>query len=798
MARDQNMVEVEDQEELEIQTPGTTIKEKVDVVEDEVGNVLSGTPAPDLPREDFHANLSEFMDDTDLSKLSTTLLADYKDDSLARKSYIETYTKGLDLLGFKYMEVTRPFIGASGVTHPLLAEAATQFQAQAFKELLPSDGPVRCQVVGKETADTIKQANRVKDFMNYQILDVMEEYTPEFDQMLFQLPLAGSSFKKVYYDETTQRCKSIFVPAEDLVVPYNASDLYDSERISHIVRMTKNEIRKRQASGFYRDVELPEPFFKEDRARKKYQELEGVTPQKYQEIYNLIEMHVNLDLTGYESDDKVKIPYIVTLDEDSMTVLSIYRNYKEDDPLKKRIPYFVHYKFLPGLGFYGFGLIHMIGGLSKAATGALRQLLDAGTLVNLPAGFKSRGLRVRDDAEPLQPGEFRDVDAPGGNIRDQFQLLPFKEPSQTLFQLLGFCVDAGRRFAAIADLQVGDGNQQAPVGTTVALLERGSRVISAIHKRCYYSMKEEFKIMARVFSEYLPPEYPYNVVGGNRMIKGKDFDDRVDVVPVADPNIFSMSQRVTLAQTELQLAQAQPQIHNMYEAFRRMYEALGVRNIDSLLKPEPEPPAPIDPAQENTAALQMVMPKAFSEQNHDAHNAAHMAFIKTRMVQSNPQVYALLQGHISEHVSLKAKNEVIQQFSQDPRLAELKETNPEAWALEVDSAVAQRVVVLTNELVQQEMEFLKQVNMDPLVMLKQRELDLKAKDIQRKDQETDKRLDVETDKFQAQQTIAEDKLNLAEEIQRGRLDLAQQQAKDKEDIERDRLAIARQQARNRK
>ena len=798
MARDPKMVEVEEEEELEIQTPGTTIKEDVDVVEDEVGNVLSGTPGPELPREDFHANLAEFMDDTDLSKLSTNLVDDYKDDSLARKSYIETYTKGLDLLGFKYMEVTRPFIGASGVTHPLMAEAAVQFQAQAFKELLPSDGPVRCQVVGKETADTIKQANRVKDFMNYQILDVMEEYTPEFDQMLFQLPLAGSAFKKVYYDETSQRCKSIFVPAEDLVVPYNASDLYDSERISHVVRMTKNEIRKRQASGFYRDVELPEPYFKEDRARKKYQELEGVTPQKYQEIYNLIEMHVNIDLAGYESEDKVKIPYIVTLDEDSMTILSIYRNYKEDDPIKKRIPYFVHYKFLPGLGFYGFGLIHMIGGLSKAATGALRQLLDAGTLVNLPAGFKSRGLRVRDDAEPLQPGEFRDVDAPGGNIRDQFQLLPFKEPSQTLFQLLGFCVDAGRRFAAIADLQVGDGNQQAPVGTTVALLERGSRVISAIHKRCYYSMKEEFKIMARVFSEYLPPEYPYNVVGGDRMIKVQDFDDRVDVVPVADPNIFSMSQRVTLAQTELQLAQAQPQIHNMYEAFRRMYEALGVRNIDSLLKPEPEPPVPIDPAEENTAALQMVIPKAFSEQNHDAHNAAHMAFIKTRMVQSNPQVYALLQGHISEHVSLKAKNEVMEQLSQDPRLVEMKQNNPEAWALEFDSAVAQRVVVLTNELVAQEMQFLKQVNMDPLVMLKQRELDLKAQDIQRKGQETDKRLDVETDKFQTQQTIAEDKLNLAEEIQRGRLDLAQQQAKDKEEIERDRLAIAQQQARNRK
>ncbi len=403
----------------------------------------------------------------------------------------------------------------------------------------------------------------------------------------------------------------------------------------------------------------------------------------------------------------------------------------------------------------------MIGGLSKAATGALRQLLDAGTLANLPAGFKSRGLRVRDDAEPLQPGEFRDVDAPGGNIRDQFQLLPFKEPSQTLFSLLGFCVDAGRRFAAIADLQVGDGNQQAAVGTTVALLERGSRVMSAIHKRAYYSMKEEFKIMSRIISEYLPPEYPYNVVGGSRMIKLTDFDDRVDIIPVADPNIFSMSQRVTLAQTELQLAQANPQIHNMYEAYRRMYEALGVRNIDALLQEEPEPPQPIDPASENTAALQMQLPKAFSQQNHDAHIAAHMAFIKTRMVQSNPQVYALLQGHISEHVSLKAKQQVSEAFSQQPELVALAQSNPEEFEIQYAAAVADQVVLLTNELVNQEMQFLGKMNQDPLVMLKQRELDLKAQDIQRKAQETAERLDVETNKFEAQQNIAEDKLDLA-------------------------------------
>lgn len=773
----EDLVEVQEQEDIEIESPeDLTTNENIDAIEDEEGNLLSGEQAPAAPQENFYANLAEFIDEGELKSLGSKLLADFKDDSLARKSYIETYTKGLDLLGFKYQEVTRPFQGASGVTHPLLAEAATQFQAQAFKELLPSDGPVRCQVVGKETSETIQQANRVKDFMNYQITDVMEEYTPEMDQMLFFLPLAGSTFKKVFYDPTLQRTKAKFIHAEDLVVPYNSSDLYEAERISEIQRVSKNLFKKRVASGFYRDVELPEPFFKEGQATKKYQELEGVTPQKYQDLYNFVEMHVDLDLPGYETE--IKVPYIVTLDEDSMTILSIYRNYKPDDPLRKRIPYFVHYKFLPGLGFYGFGLIHMIGGLSKTATGALRQLIDAGTLANLPAGFKSRGMRVRDDAEPLQPGEFRDVDAPGGNIRDQFQLLPFKEPSGTLFNLLGFCVDAGRRFAAIADLQVGDGNQAAAVGTTVALLERGSRVMSAIHKRAYYSMKEEFKIMARIIGEYLPPEYPYNVVGGNRIIKLSDFDDRIDIIPVADPNIFSMSQRVTLAQTELQLAQANPQIHNMYEAYRRMYEALGVRNIDTLLQSEPEPPQPIDPALENTAALQMQLPKAFPEQNHDAHIAAHMSFIRTRMVQSNPAVYALLQGHISEHVSLKAKQEVLRTFMQQPDLVQLQQTNPEEFVRQFNSAVAEQVVALTNELVNQEMAFLSQTNQDPLVALKQRELDLKAQDIARKAQETAARLDVETNKFEAQQNIAEDKLNLQEEVQRGRLKIQQEKARE--------------------
>ena len=610
------------------------------------------------PQDDFNANLAEDMDERTLQSMASDLIAEYKKDKNSRKEWEEAYIKGLELLGTKYQEVTKPFKGASGVTHPLLAESVTQFQAQAYKELIPSDGPVRTQVVGLQTPQIEAQADRVKEYMNFLLMEEMEEYTTDMDQMLFYLPLSGSTFKKVYYDAMLGRPCSKFIPAEDLVVPYYASDLKDCERITHIIKMTENEVTKKMAAGFYRDIELASPRETTDQVQQKVNELQGVKRTESDMLHTILEMHVDLNLEDYEDFDdkakKVKIPYIVTIDEGSGEILSIYRNYRPNDISYARIEYFVHYKFLPGLGFYGFGLTHMIGGLSRAATQSLRQLIDAGTLKNLPAGFKSRGIRVRDDDQPIQPGEFRDVDAPGGNIRDQFFNLPFTEPSTTLFQLLGFVVQAGQKFAAITDSNIGNDTQNRAVGTTIALMERGSRVMSGVHKRCYYAMRLEFKILAKICADSLPPEYPYDVYGGPRQIKQSDFDERVDILPVADPNIMSMAQRVTLAQTQLQIAQSNPQLHNIHEAYRRVYEALGTKQIEGLLKPAPKQPEPLDPAKENARALQMQLLTAFEFQDHDAHIAAHMAFMASRMVQINPQVYALMQSHISDHISFQS------------------------------------------------------------------------------------------------------------------------------------------------
>ena len=681
----------------------------------------------------FYENLAETLDERVLSRMAGELISDYKKDKESRSDWEKSYTNGLDLLGFKYNNESGPFQGASSVTHPMLAEAVTQFQAQAYKELLPSDGPVRTQVVGELTDEKSAQAERVKEFMNYMIMNKMEEYTPEFDQLLFYLPLAGSAFKKIYYDDVMQRAVSKFVPAEDLVVPYYATDLNDCERITHVIRMSENDVLKKQRSGFYRDVEILPSRLDSDEVKDKYDQLEGTRNSDDSDYQmNVLEMHVDLDLEEFEmdSDEKnIKVPFIVTLDEGSREILSIYRNYDEDDEVMKRKEYFVHFKFLPGLGFYGFGLIHMIGGLSKTATAALRQLLDAGTLSNLPAGFKSRGMRIRDDDQPFQPGEFRDVDAPGGNIKDQFQILPFKEPSNVLMQLLGFVVQAGQKFASIADMQTGDGNQQAAVGTTVALLERGSRVMSAIHKRCYYAMRQEFRLLSSVFATYLPPVYPYAVYGGDRLIKIKDFSEEVDVVPVADPNIFSMTQRISLAQTQLQIAQSAPEIHNIHEAYRRVYSALGTKDIDTLLRPDIKD-APTDPAMENAKALRMKIPVVFPTQNHDAHIFSHVAFIKSRMVQVNPAVYALLQSHVSEHISLKARAQVLQMIqTEKPELMQLAEREPEQFELITESMVAERIQALTEEIVEAEAAT---QGPDPIVALKQQELDLRAMDMQRK------------------------------------------------------------------
>ena len=740
--------------------------------------------------EDFYKNIAEDMDERVLARMANSLIQDFRKDKVSRQDWEQTYTQGLDLLGFKYTDQTRPFQGASGVTHPLLAESVTQFQAQAYKELLPPEGPVRTQVVGAATRETVEQAQRVQDFMNYMLVDQMEEYTPEFDQLLFYLPISGSTFKKIYYDEIMQRAVAKFVPAQDLVVPYYATDLKDCERITHVIKMSDNEVLKKQKAGFYRDVELSVKRPEESDLKQKLDEIEGVKPAGDTEFqHNILEMHVDLDLAEYEKnpdlskkDRNIKIPYIVTIDEGSQEILSIYRNYDPEDELMKRTEYFVHYKFLPGLGFYGFGLIHMIGGLSRTATSALRQLLDAGTLANLPAGFKSRGIRIRDDDQPFQPGEFRDVDAPGGNIKDQFQILPFKEPSPTLFQLLGFCVQAGQRFASIADMQLGEDVANRAVGTTIALLERGSRVMSAIHKRIYYTMKQEFNLLADVFATYLPPVYPYAVTGADRLVKVQDFDDKVDVIPVADPNIFSMAQRFTLAQTQLQIAQSNPQMHDLREAYRRVYEAIGTREID-LLMPPPQEPIPQDPALENARALKMELLQVFAEQDHDAHIAAHGAFIQSRMIQINPMVYALLQGHISDHISFKAQGEVGAMIAESQEMNMMAQQDPAGFEIQFNSMVAKRIAELTTQLIQAEGGTQQQ---DPLVTLKQRELDLKAMDIQRRAQETqqdlerrevelEEKFDIERMKIENQEEqaaermkVAKDKLKLQEQSLRAK------------------------------
>ena len=763
-------------ENIEEETKVEEIKEQPEGLPPEV-TIEGEETVEETVSDDFDGNLAEDMDERTLKRLGMELISEYKKDKESRKEWEEGYTKGLDLLGVKYMEQTRPFKGASGVTHPLLSESATTFQATAYKELLPSDGPVRTQVIGLRTPATEQQADRVKEYMNYLLMEKMDDYTTDMDQMLYYLPLSGSTFKKVYFDGFLQRPVSKFIPAEDLVVPYYASDLKDAGRITHVIKMTENEINKKMAAEFYRNIELPKPNVQDNDLQQKIDELDGVKPGFTDYIHTILEMHVELNLDDYENFDQrikkaIKIPYIVTIDESSGEVLSIYRNYRIDDPNYTRVENFVHYKFLPGLGFYGFGLIHTIGGLSRAATVALRQLIDAGTLKNLPAGFKSRGIRVRDDDQPIQPGEFRDVDAPGGNIRDQFFNLPFSEPSTTLFNLLGFVVQAGQKFAQITDTAVGNDTQNRAVGTTIALMERGSRVMSGVHKRCYYAMRQEFKILARICSEYLPPEYPYEVYGGPRQIKALDFDSRVDILPVADPNIMSMAQRVTLAQTQLQIASSNPQLHNIHEAYRRVYEALGTKQIDTLLKPPKKQPEPMDPAKENARALQMQLLTAFEFQDHDAHIAAHTAFMESRMVQINPAVYALLQSHVSDHISFKAKAEVAEQMAQDPQLVNLQRTDPQSFQIRFDAAVATAVAEITADLVKGEMQA-SMAKQDPLVRIKQQEVDLRAMDMQRKADETKfkqdqenlrqaNKLDLEYNRLAQQDEQSDKRLDIAE------------------------------------
>ena len=755
-----------------------------------------------------NANLAELLDDGYLGEISSDLRGSYEEDLESRSEWEDTYTKGLDQLGVKHEERSQPFEGASGVTHPLIAESVTQFQAQAYKELLPSGGPVKTQVLGLQDADREEQASRVKNFMNYQIMEVMEEFDPDMDQLLFYLPLSGSTFKKVYFDEAKQRAVSKFIPAQDLVVPYAASDLATASRVTHVLRMDANDVRKMQIAGVYKDVELSKYEEGEDEVRQKIDEIQGTSKGYSDDVFTILEMHVDLDIEGFEDMSPsgeptgIALPYIVTIDEGSGQVLAIRRNFEEGAGLAKKTQYFVHYKFMPGLGFYGFGLIHMIGGLGRAATSILRQLIDAGTLANLPAGFKARGVRVRNDDEPLQPGEWRDIDAPGGNIRDAIIPLPYKEPSGTLAQLLGALIEGGRRFVSLADQQTGDGNTAAPVGTTVAMLERGMKVMSAIHKRLHYSQRQEFRVLARIFRDNLPPEYPYDVQGGNRMIKAQDFDDRVDVVPVSDPNIFSMAQRVTLAQTQLQLAQSNPQVHNLHAAYRRMYQALEVQNIDEILPPPPKP-QPLDPAIENARALMGEILNTFPEQDHDAHIRMHMAFMKAPLVMTSPQVMGTFYAHIMEHVSQKARQMVMAEIEQIINQAQLA-----AQGGAIDPIAAQQQIMKVQQDMQDpaQMEQLISMQMeklmaevlpgllptgedpmaDPLVQIRMQELALKEKDLQRKTEEDQGDMLLELQKMQQRAATDAARIESQEEI-----------AQNRNAVNRERIDVQRQAAQRR-
>ena len=749
---------------------------------------------------DFNSNLVEFVDEDLAQKIASDILSSIKGDKQSRSEWEKTYTDGLKYLGMKFDDSrSQPFEGSSGVIHPILAEAVTQFQAQAYKEMLPAKGPVKTEIIGARTVESENQAERVQEFMNYYILNVMEEYDPELDQMLFYLPLAGSAFKKVYFDFVLQRAVSKFIPPEDLIVPYEATDISSAERVTHSISMSSNEIKKQQISGFYANVDIGPDSYSEELSDidEAIDEIQGVSPT-YKENRNrtVYEVHTVLDLEGFEDLDAqgnptgLKLPYIVTIEEDSQKILSIRRNFQEDDPFKNKINYFVQYKFLPGLGFYGLGLSHMIGGLSKASTSILRQLIDAGTLANLPAGFKARGMRIRDEDDPLQPGEFRDIDTTGGSLKENLIPLPIKEPSNVLMSLLGLLVDSGKRFAAIADMNVGDMNQAMPVGTTVALLERGTKVMSAIHKRLHYGQKIEFGLLAKVFSEYLPPVYNYQVGSGPAEVKQQDFDNRVDVIPVSDPNIFSQSQRVTLAQELLQMVQSNPEIHGplgIYEAYRRMYAALGVDNVDSLLQPPPDmTPKPVDAGSENAGLLLGQPAQAFPEQNHQAHIEAHKSLFLTSIVRESPQVQALIISHCMQHLQFLAAQMAQEQMPPEmqQRIQEiqgqLQQVSPEegmAINQQIQNVMEQYSSSIMAQLAS---EFLQSIGMnngeDPLVEIRKRELDLK-----------DKELDIGNAQFESKQAQRAEEKMVDADIQMQRVGVQKQIADDKLDVAIDRL-----------
>jgi hypothetical protein len=714
--------------------------------------------------DEFNANLAEDMDEGQLTELSGDLVGEYDADINSRKDWLTTYVDGLELLGLKVEDRTEPWPGACNVYHPLMTEALVKFQAETMMETFPAAGPVKTVIVGKQTKEKEDAAERVKDDMNYQLTDMMPEYRPEHERMLWGLGLSGNAFKKVYYDPNLERQVSMYVPAEDIVVPYGASNLETAERVTHVMRKTKNELHKLQVAGFYRDVDLGEPFLDIDEAEKKIAEKLGFNPTE-DDRYKILEMHVNLDLENGDSEDGIAVPYVVTIEKGTGTILAIRRNWNPDDKLKLKRQHFVHYGYIPGFGFYCFGLIHLIGAFAKSGTMILRQLVDAGTLSNLPGGLKSRGLRIKGDDTPIAPGEWRDVDVPSGAVRDNILPLPYKEPSQVLNQLMNQIIEEGRRFASAADMKVSDMSANSPVGTTLAILERTLKVMSAVQARIYYAMKQEFKLLKGIIRDYTPTEYSYEPEIGDRRAKQSDYDN-VDVIPVSDPNAATMSQKVVQYQAVMQMAQQYPQIYDLPELNKQMLEVLGIKNIGKLI-PSADDQTPKDPVTENMAILNGKPVKAFMYQDHQAHIQVHMAAIQDpkiqQIVSQNPlaqTIQAAAMAHINEHVAFEYRKQLEEQLGVP--LPAPDETLPEDVEFEISKLMAQAAGKLLakdqSEIQQQQIE---QQQQDPIIQMQQQELALKAQDLQIKQQKTQADIEIEQARLQIEKMRVESQERIA-------------------------------------
>ena len=793
------LIEQDTEEDIQISIENP---DSVAIATDDGGMIIDFDPdAMPIGDAGFNSNLADFMDEDKLRELGNDLISSFNGDKESRSEWEETYTKGLDQLGLKIEERTTPWAGACGVFHPMLSEAVIRFQSQAITEIFPAQGPVRTKIVGKITSDKEKQSQRVEDYLNYLLTHEMSEYRTETEKMLFSLPLAGSAFRKVYFDPSLDRPSSIFVPAEDVVVNYGASDLETCQRATHVMRKSSNEVRKMQVNGFYKDIELPEPSQNISDITRKYNDITGEQDTyNYDSSHTILEMQVDLDLEGFEDTDAkgqktgIAIPYVVTIDHPSGNILSIRRNYYEDDPKKIRRMHFVHYQYLPGLGFYGFGLIHMVGGLAKSATSILRQLVDSGTLSNLPGGLKARGLRIKGDDTPIMPGEFRDVDVPGGAIRDNITFLPYKEPSGTLYQLLQNIVEEGRRFASISDMKISDMNNQAPVGTTLALLERNQKVMSAVQARLHAAMKKELNILVGIVKDFTDPSYPYET-DEEEFIKREDFDERVDVIPVSDPNAATMAQRIMQYQAAMQLAQASPDMYNLPELHRQMLEVLGIDNVDEII-PDNEDIKPVDPVTAVQNLINGTPVKAFIQQDHEAHIETIAA------AQENPEIAATLQqspnaqsilaaasAYVNEHLTMKYRKEVEAEMGVElPPEGEPLPADVEKRISSLVAEAAKRVLGTSQQRAEQER--IQAQQQDPLIQIKEREIAVKEAEVQRKAREDQARLQLDSAKAANRDAIEKERISTQTEIAGAKIGqqiasdlLENEQLKDKKAVE---------------